>query len=129
MKNFSKLLLAAACLTATLGFVEERLSPSSLLKQADAKNEKMVVVSGKVTDFSQKVSRAGNPYFVFKLKEGESVVSVYGRGNAATEIKDGVKVLATGIFRKEKKVGDFTVKNEVDVSKTKDKPYGVRKDD
>jgi exonuclease VII large subunit len=102
------------------------LSPAQVLKDLDKYDEKVVTVAGKVSEFTQKKSRAGNPYFTFKLKEGESVIHVYSRGEAEKELKNGVEVHVTGIFRKEKKMQNFTVKNELDASKEEEKPYGVK---
>lgn len=114
---------------AALVLAADKLTPASLIKDADKHHTKDVVVVGKVSDFEQKTSKIGNKYFVFKLKEGDSIISVYSRGEAKPVLKDGDKVEANGIFRKEKKVSTFTVKNEVDITAVKDKPYGFKKVD
>lgn len=98
-----------------------------LVKAADKHNNKPVEVIGKVEKFEQRTSKAGNKYFVFKMKEAGSELNVYGRGEPKSPIKDGDKVKINGIFRKEKKLKNFTVKNEVDVTKVDGKPYGVSK--
>lgn len=100
---------------------------ADLIKSADKHNNKPVEVVGKIEKFEQRTSKAGNKYFVFKMKEGGSELNVYGRGEPKTPVKDGDKVKINGIFRKEKKLKNFTVKNEVDVTKVDGKPYGVSK--
>lgn len=111
---------------ASVALAAQTLSTDALIKDADKHDGKKVTVKGEVLDFEQKTSRAGNPYFVFKLKTKvkETPVNVYGRGTLEPAIKDKDTVEITGTFRKEKKVSTFTVKNEVDVTPEKkgDKP-------
>jgi hypothetical protein len=100
-----------------------------LAKEPKAYDNKTIETSGVVADFKQKTSRAGNKYFTFKLRVGEKEtvgVSVYSQGEAEEGVKDGAKVKVVGVFREEKKVYDFTVKNEIDATKVKDKENGVK---
>lgn len=105
------------------------LSVSALLKNADKHDSREVFVKGKVSKFDQKTSRAGNKYYTLVLKEGEEVLNVYSRGELKPPVKAGDTVEVRGVFRKEKKLRDFTVKNEVDATEMKDKNYGVKKVD
>lgn len=105
----------------------EKATVSELLSDGKKYDGKTVSTSGVVAEFKQKTSKAGNKYFTFALKQGEkSSVNVYSRGEADADLKDGVKVGVIGVFRVEKKVQDFTVKNEIDASKVKDKENGVK---
>lgn len=120
------LTLTFALVLASLSAAAD-LTPDALVKDADKQNGKEVSVVGKIEKLERKTSRAGNKYFVFKLKGEKEIVNVYGRGELPDEWKDGVKAVAAGTFRKEKKVGTFTVKNEVDVSTKEGKKFGVKK--
>lgn len=131
--NVSKIALIVGIASLAAILMAEALSPAALLKDADKHNAKVVEVKGKVEDFEQRTSKKGNKYFLLKLKEGESVVNVYGQGELKPAVDKGDKVLVRGYFRKEKKLPNFTVKNEVDVTPPTGKPqekgkeYGVFK--
>jgi cytochrome c-type biogenesis protein CcmE len=100
---------------------------ADLLKDPKAYDGKTISVTGAVAEFKQKTSRKGNKYFTFTMKgEEKQVLNVYSQGEAETGIKDGSKVVVTGVFRQEKKVLDFTVKNEIDASKVEGKENGVK---
>lgn len=117
---------------AAIAFATEKAKVADLLKDADKFDGKIVEATGKVADFQQKTSRAGNKYFVFKLKDGDQAVNVYSQGEAKPVLKDGDKVKVTGTYRKEKKVSNFTVKNEIDITKSdkeKEKDNGFKKVD
>lgn len=128
MKRSLATLLSVAAILA-IALAADKLSVSKLVKDADKYDGKEVVLVGKISEFEQKTSRRGNKYFLFKVKEGDDVVNGYSQGEMKPELKAGDKVEVSGIFRKEKKVQDFTVKNEIDATKVKDKSYGVKKVD
>jgi cytochrome c-type biogenesis protein CcmE len=86
----------------------------------------IVAVKGVVSDFVQKTSARGNKYFTFKLKGGKGELNVFSNGEAPAELKNKAEVVATGIFRKTKKLAEFEVKNEIDASPVKGKPNGVK---
>lgn len=123
-----KPLLSVLCLGVLLAFAADALKVDDLIKSADKHDGKAVTVVGTVTEFTQKTSRAGNKYFTFKLKgkTPETALSVYGRGEPQTAPKKDDKVEVTGIYRKEKKLPSFTVKNEVDISAVEGKKYGLK---
>lgn len=125
MKLFLSFTLIAAFVVALAG----DLTPEALLKAADKHDGKEVQLVGNIDKLERKTSRAGNKYFVFQLKGDKEFVNVYGRGELAEEWKNGAKAVVSGIFRKEKKLPNFTVKNEVDVSAKEGKKFGVRKPD
>lgn len=116
--------IAAAAIAA------EKVAIADLLKDPAKYDGKAVMVIGKVKEFKQRTSKAGNPYFTFKVETDGKRVSIYGRGKQEPELKDDQSVQVTGKFAKEKKVGSLTFKNELDITvdskddKTKD--FGVK---
>lgn len=124
--RFAKSILSLLALGVMLAIAAEAMTVDALLKDAAKNDGKAVTVAGQVVEFKQKTSRAGNKYFTLQLKGKTENVNVYGRGALAPAPKAGNRVEATGVFRKEKKLQDFTVKNEVDVSPVEGKKYGVK---
>ena len=124
------LLFGVLAAALALGFDKvAQVSLADLAKDPKAYDMKTIETSGVVADFKQKTSRAGNKYFTFKLRINEKEttgVNVYSQGEAEEAVKDGTKVKVVGVFREEKKVYDFTVKNEIDATKVKDKENGVK---
>lgn len=123
MKRALHIVFAVGML-ALVAFAAENLSPSKVLADREKLHEKEVTVIGKVAEFKQRTSRAGNKYVTLKLKEGDKEVNVYMQGELKPAVKDGDKVRVKGIFRKEKKLRDFTVKDEIDATPLKDKEKG-----
>ncbi len=115
------LLLSSALLHA------DTLTPDALVKDAAKFDGKPVTVAGKIEKLERKTSRAGNKYYVLKLKGEKESVNVYGQGELDAKFKDGDKAQAFGTFRKEKKIRDFTVKNEVDVTAKDGKKFALTK--
>jgi RecG-like helicase len=120
---------------AGIGFAQKAEPPKpvtvsipELLIARDKHHEKPVTVSGKVADFEARTSRRGNKYTVFKLSENKQTVNVWLRGHleAKDAPKNGDRAAVTGIYRKEKKVGQMTFNNEVDATAKKGQPYGVK---
>jgi cytochrome c-type biogenesis protein CcmE len=130
MKRSLSLLLTLLCMGVMLAFAAERVAVSALLKDADKYDGKAITLTGTVADFKQKTSKRGNDYFTFKLKDKSEVVNIYGQGKLEKAPKDGDKVEVTGRYAKEKKQGDVTFKNElnvtVDKSKEDTKNFGVK---
>jgi hypothetical protein len=123
----ARLLFALGLMLAALAFAADKVSLGDILKDPKAFDGKTIATSGAVAGFKQKTSRAGNRYFTFKLKSGDKEsLNVYSQGEAPEGVKDGAKVEVVGVFRAEKKVMDFTVKNEIDATKVKDKENGVK---
>jgi cytochrome c-type biogenesis protein CcmE len=100
-------------------------SVSELLKDADKFDGKEVSVKGTVSEFKQKTSRRGLPYFTFKLADKDQKINVYSQGTAEKELKEKQAVTVVGIYRKEKVVGGVTFKNEVDITGKPGKKFGV----
>ncbi|MEQ1821950.1 MAG: cytochrome c maturation protein CcmE [Fimbriimonadaceae bacterium] len=127
----TKLSVFSLIVLSAVAFAAEKVAISDLLKKADDFDKKTVVLVGKVDNFKAKVSKAGNPYFTFKLLDDkDNKVSIYSRGKLEKDLEDGQKVEVTGTFKKESKVGANTFKNEVDISKDendkKTKDFGVK---
>jgi hypothetical protein len=112
---------------AAFGSIEvQKVSVADLLDAPATFDGKDVRATAVVEGFQQKTSRRGNKYFTFKLKDGEKAVNVFSQGTSDPELKAGMKVEVTGVFRKEKKVGDIVFKNEIEATKQDGKPYGVK---
>jgi hypothetical protein len=132
MRSPLRLIALSAIAVAAVVFAVETVAISDVVKSPEKFDEKVITVVGKVDSFKQKTSKAGNPYYNMKIlgKVEEEVLSVYGRGKLESPPKDGDKIQATGIFTKEKKVGNATFRNEVDVTKNPDdkktKDFGIK---
>jgi len=110
---------------ATLAQAAQTATVATLLKDGAKFDKKTVSVVGAVDKFQQRTSKAGNDYFVFRMKDAGKYVSVYGQGKLPKPPKDGDKVKVKGRFAKEKTVGTRTYKNEVEVTKRIDASFGV----
>lgn len=102
----------------TLAFAIDKLTVKQL--QADTKkyDNKEIILTGKVDQFKQRTSRAGNPYFTFKMvdKSDKKIeVNVYGQGKPDKEPKNGDMVEVKGIYRIEKEFGGNKFKNEIQI--------------
>lgn len=127
MRNL-KIVLSLLFVGVMLAVAADALTVASLLKNADKYDGKGVTVGGKVLEFKQKTSRAGNEYWTLTLKgdKKDADLNVYGRGKLDPAPAKDDKVEASGVYRKEKKVTTFTVKNEVDTSPVEGKKYGLK---
>ena len=97
------------------------VSIEKILSAKESYDGKEVIVSGKVSHLESKTSKAGNDYTTFTLSgsAGKGSLNVYSRGH--TEVKQGQTVKVTGIYRKEKRVGKWIVRNEIEAA-------GIRKE-
>lgn len=126
MKLLCKVTLLLLSLTAIPAIASGPISVDQLIKDSSKLDGKDVVVVGKVKDYLEKTSKKGNKYVIFKIVGVKETANVYLRDRLAKPVKDGDKVEVTGVYRHEKKVTTFTVKNEIDASKKEGKPYGVK---
>jgi Cu/Zn superoxide dismutase len=130
MKTALKALLVVALVQFALAAANETVE--AITKDPSKFDKKEVKVVGKVEDFKQKTSRKGNHYFTFKVvsvEKKDEALNVYSQGKMEPELKDGDKVEVWGVFRQEKKVQDFTVKNEIDATTLEEKgkkKFGVK---
>lgn len=123
MKKVLKSILLITIL-ATVALAVTKLSVKEL--QADTKkfDTKEVTITGVSDKFEQKTSKAGNDYFVFKLADKSDkkiLVNIYGQGKVEKPPKDGSTLELKGTYRIEKKVGNRTFKNELQI-----KPDGIK---
>lgn len=131
MRRLSKFAFLAATVLAAAAFAADKVAIADLLAKVDDYDKKPVVLVGTVENFKAKTSKAGNPYFTFKLLDDKkNKLSIYSRGKLEKDLAEGQKVEVTGTFKKESKVGANTFKNEVDISKIDDdkktKDFGVK---
>jgi cytochrome c-type biogenesis protein CcmE len=110
----------------SVAFAADKVSIADLLKDPAKFDGKEVAVQGIVEDYSEKVSGGGNAYVTLKCKEGEKRITVWMRGRSTTKAKNGDEVIATGVFAKERKVGDVVYKNEIDMTPKQGKAYGLQ---
>jgi hypothetical protein len=86
-----------------------------IVADKDSYDGKEVLVSGKISNLKFKTARGGKNYTTFVLV-GESG----GRINVITseqpKLKPGQKVKVTGVYRKTKRVGTSTFRNEIEAT-------------
>jgi hypothetical protein len=129
MKTTLKTGFLFATLIAALAVAAvDKVAIEDFVKNVDKYDQKVVTVTGRADNVKAKTSKAGNPYYTFRIlgKTEEDKVYVHSFGKPDEKLKDGVKVEVTGTYRKEKKVGTMVFKNELDANvdkkddKTKD---------
>ncbi|GBC91799.1 hypothetical protein HRbin15_00258 [bacterium HR15] len=91
-----------------------RTTIAAILQDPDRFHKKLVQLEGKVSDYKEKTSRAGNAYTTFKLVQEEQKITVFSYGHL--KLKDGEEVVVIGRYYKERRVGRATFKNEIDAS-------------
>jgi len=102
-------------LLASLAWAEEKVSIEALLQNLERYDGKTVIVEGEITSYQEKISRRGNPYTTFRLKDNGSSVAVFARGHLG--LKDGLQVQVIGVFQRVKQVGRDTFYNEISADK------------
>jgi len=104
-------------LSANHAFAEpSQTTMEKILSARESYDGKEVSVSGKVSHLKLKTSKRGNDYTTFTLS-GDGSLNVYSRGHA--QVKQGQTVRVTGIYRKEKRVGKYTFRNEIEATDIK----------
>ena len=101
-------LLAASALAARADLVGVKV----LLAQPDKWHGQPVVVTGVVSRLDAKTSQKGNPYYTFVLTDSLASVNVFSYG--VPQIKDTSRVQVEGTYLKVKRVGKYTLQNQVD---------------
>ncbi len=124
MKRSSALLLVLGVSMAAFAF--EQVTIPEILKDPSKFDGKDVSVTGVVEGYQERTSKGGNKYTSFRVKADSKTLSVWMKDHPTADksLKNGYTVLVTGIFAKEKKVGDVIFKNEIDVSPKSGKNYG-----
>lgn len=132
MKRTLKTSFLFATMLAAFALAAEKIDVSDFVKDVDKYDQETVTIVGRADNIKAKKSKKGNEYYTLRIlgKTEEEKVYVHSFGKPDEKLKDGVKIEATGIYRKEKKVGTMVFKNELDVnpddkdSKTKD--FGIK---
>ncbi|MBS1706190.1 MAG: hypothetical protein JST40_09975 [Armatimonadetes bacterium] len=89
-------------------------------------DKKTVTIKGSVSEYKKNTSKKGNAYTTLVLKGKKTSVNVYWQSHSKLDIKDGKTLTVTGIYRKEKTVGNRTFKNEIEVSAEKGKELPIK---
>jgi hypothetical protein len=110
-----------------VGQAVKPISVESLVKDQAKFDNKAVTVDGSVKKYQARVSKRDNKYATFVLVSGKSEVNVYLRGHVIPALKDGEKVRVAGTYRRVKKVGTRTFRNEIEAKVTDGKPVGVKR--
>lgn len=117
----------ALAIATSWGFRPVAATAAEVLAAREKFDGQAVRVVGKVSKYQAKTSRRGNPYTVFTIEAGGAKLSVYHQEHQAPAPKDGDTVEVTGVYEKERKVGSFTVKDQVDATPGLGRTLGVRK--
>jgi hypothetical protein len=89
-----------------------------ILENKDSYDGKEVSVPGTVSKLKFKTSKAGSEYTTFSLTgDSGGSINVFIWGHS--KIKEGQKVKVLGIYRKVKKVGRYTLYNEIEAIEVK----------
>ncbi len=91
-----------------------RTTIAAIQKDPDKFHKKLVQVEGKISDYKEKTSRAGNTYTTFKLEQDGQKLTVFSYGHL--KLRDGDAVVVVGRYYKERRVGRATFRNEIDAS-------------
>lgn len=91
-----------------------RTTIAAIQEDPDRFHKKLVQLEGKVSEYKERVSRAGNAYTTFKLVQNEYKITVFSYGHL--KLENGDEVIVIGRYHKEKRVGRATFKNEIDAS-------------
>lgn len=116
----------ATALFALAAIAAAPVTVDDLIKNVGKYNDKTVTVVGRVADYNEKTSKRGNPYITFLLRGKTETANVFLQGRLKKSLKNGDQVEVTGTFRKEKKVGERTFKNEIDATAEKGKPDNIK---
>ena len=108
-------ILCILIISATANAQAMKTSVGDILSNPNQYDGKMVQIEGKVTALKAKISKKGNPYFTFKLFEGDKSTTVFNFGGPSIREGDSVRVI--GMYQKVKHVGRYTFYNEIDASK------------
>ena len=98
--------------TSTLPARADLVTIKDLLAEPDKWHGRAVVVNGSVGKLEPRTSQRGNPYYTFRLNDGMQSMTVFSYGTP--EVRDGDRVQVEGTFLKVKRVGKYTLQNQVD---------------
>jgi hypothetical protein len=87
----------------------------NLLQTPDQYDGKTVTVDGTITAYRERVSRQGHAYTTFRVGANGRSVSVFAWKPQG--LANGLRVRVTGTFSKEKHVGRYTFRNEIEAQR------------
>ena len=89
-------------------------SPSDIVANPHRYDGQSLTTTGRVTRLRSTVSRRGNPYYWFELRDARSGVTVFSFGTP--ECSEGTRATVEGRFDKVKQVSGRTFYNEISAS-------------
>ncbi|MCE9559434.1 MAG: hypothetical protein K8R88_10825 [Armatimonadetes bacterium] len=108
-----------------------RLPVAVFATKAKLWDRRDVTVVGPIRGMKVKTDVKGAKSTTFEIasEDGKARVNIFMKGafDAKLAMRDGVVAIATGSYAWEKKLGKLVIKNELDCSIVKGKPYGVTK--
>jgi len=90
-------------------------SVAEIVQNPDRYDGKVVTVSGTIASYRERVSARGNPYTTFRLVDAGVSVAVFAWKHHG--LWDGLRVRATGVFQKIRRVGRYTFYNEIEAQR------------
>lgn len=81
-----------------------------ILENPDRFDTHTVTVKGTVTRLDPRTSRKGNAYYTFRILD----LTVFSPGVPPPSCRDGAAVTVEGVFKKVKRVGHHTFRNQID---------------
>ena len=108
-----RLLCAGLVLTLALALpaLAAPTTAGAILAAPDRYDGQPVTLQGAVTHLSKRVSRRGNPYYTFDLRDKSGTIRVFSFGEAPCSENSPVTV--DGTFEKVKQAGRYTFFNEI----------------
>lgn len=123
MRRYRLLASAAVVVGILLAFVvvrpaiERDTSISTILQNPDSFDGQTVTLRGTVTNLRETVSRRGNPYYTYDLRQGDQTIRVFSFGKAPCSKEEAATV--EGRFTKIKRVSGRTFYNEIEARTTR----------
>ncbi len=103
--------LLLICLATTLAAAGGMLELADLVSNPEQYDQQMVAVAGRVSNLRVAKDRAGKNVYGFLLKEGESLVRVFGVGRAS--VHEGEYVVVEGVFHRLRGAGRSITYNQI----------------
>lgn len=99
------------CLAPAVAKAGGMLELAELVSHPEQYDQQMVAVTGQVTNLRVATNRAGKQVYGFLLKEGESLVRVFGVGRAS--IHEGEHIVVEGVFHRLRGAGRGPSYNQI----------------
>ncbi len=91
---------------------EKCMSIADIMSNKDYCDGRLVSAQGLVEDMKTKTSKSGNIYTTFDLILESDSINIFMWGEP--ELEDGDNITVIGVYRKEKKVGQYSFYNEIE---------------